>query len=107
MIKCLKDLPTEVFQKILCKGFYYIKGDSIYWESNAVFIGNGYHDCMVRTHFLDFEHDGDRILKDAHYWDWAEKEDIFDFCTYGKTWCVDRVVLEGILSDCKTGNEIC
>lgn len=99
MIKCSKDLPIEVFQEILYDGFYYIHNGDIYWEPNAIFIGNGYHDYMIRTHFLESKFDGDKILKDAHYWDWAEKEDVFDFADYGKIWCVDRKILEDNLND--------
>lgn len=88
-IKSSKDLPFEIFQRILYKGFYYKTPKGIYWESNAVFIGNGYYDHMVKTYPLgcpEFPKGGGFAIKDQHYWDWGQRSDVFSFEDYGVTW---------------------
>lgn len=30
-------LPIETFRKIIYNGFYYIKNNEIFWETNAIF----------------------------------------------------------------------
>ncbi len=88
-------VSIETFIKIITDGFYYKKGKDVFWESNAVFIGNGYcrhSNSMVKTHFLysEFDHDNQKSIADQHYWDWAKKEDVFNFEDYGKTWSINR-----------------
>lgn len=87
-------LKIKEFKQILYNGFYYIYKNDIYFENNAIFIGNGYHDYMIKTHYLKSKYDNDKILKDSHYFDWAKKEDIWDFTDYGKTWHIDKRYLE-------------
>lgn len=89
-------LPIETFRKIIYNGFYYIKNNLIFWESNAIFIGNGYSDQMVKTrpfpcYLLPESVEG---YKDAHYWDWGNKDEVWEFKDYGKTWSIDREELE-------------
>lgn len=93
-------LPIETFRKIIYNGFYYIKNNAIFWETNAIFIGNGYSDQMVKTHPVPgFPKAGE--FEDAHYWDWGNKDEVWEFKDYGKTWSIDREELEKILKETK------
>lgn len=97
LFKSSKDIPIEDFQKILYNGFYYKRNNKIYWESAAIFIGNGYSDHMVKTYPLgipEFANGDGFATKDQHYWDWGRKEDVWDFSDYGITWSVRREDLE-------------
>lgn len=89
--KSSKDIPIEDFQKILQEGFWYKESKNIYYERNAIFIGNGYQDHMVRTHpqgVPEFANGDGPITKDQHYWDWDKRGDVFSFEGYGITWSV-------------------
>lgn len=87
-------------KKILYDGFYHIRYDkSICWEPNAVFIGNGYHDYMIKTHPCNITK-GD----DSHYFNWKDEDHIWDFGDYGLWWSVNREDLENNLKE--SNNEI-
>ena len=89
--KSSKDIPIEDFQKILQEGFWYKESKNIYYERNAIFIGNGHRDHMVRTHpqgVPEFANGDGPITKDQHYWDWDKRGDVFSFEGYGITWSV-------------------
>lgn len=97
-------VTMEIFIEIITNGFYYKQRKEIYWCSNAIFIGNGYSphtNSMVETHFLGSKQDPktNEYIEDSHYWDWAKKEDVFNFEDYGKTWSVNREDLEGNTND--------
>lgn len=92
--KCSRDLPPEDFHKILYDGFYYKEGKEIYYERNAIFIGNGFCDRMIRTHFLHSQWSGELLLEDSHFFDWAKRDDVWKFDDYGVTWSVRREDLE-------------
>ncbi len=92
-------VSMETFIQILKDGFYYKQGKEIYYQRNAIFIGNGYSphsNHMVATHFLDAQYDPEtnENITDQHYWDWKRKEDVFCFEDYGKTWSLNREELE-------------
>lgn len=94
-------VSIETFISIITDGFYYKEGKNIYYQRNAIFIGNGYSphsNSMVTTHFLSSEYDEENKIqiKDQHYWDWARKEDVFNFEDYGKTWALTREELEKV-----------
>ena len=83
-------ISIDKFIKIITKGFYYKKGKEIYWQSNAVFIGNGYcphSNSMVATHYYvnDIEKSNNHE-EDYHFWDWKERDAVFNFEDYGRTW---------------------
>lgn len=87
------DIPVEDFQKILYEGFWYEEGKNAYYERNAIFIGNGYQDHMVRTHpqgIPEFADGDGPATKDRHYWDWGKRDGVFSFEDYGITWSVRR-----------------
>lgn len=93
-------ISIDKFISIITNGFYYREGNEIYWQSNAIFIGNGYcphSNSMVNTHHLRSEYDREdkKQITDSHYWDWARKEDVFNFEDYGKTWASTREELMG------------
>ncbi len=92
-------MSLETFANILTQGFYYKEGKNIYFQRNAIFVGNGYcphSNSMVATHYLSSEYDEKtrKNIKDQHYWDWCRKEDVFNFKDYGKTWSFYREELE-------------
>ena len=92
--KTSRDLPPEIFRKILYNGFYYKEDGKIYYERNAVFIGNGFCDQMIRTHYLHSEQNGEIFLEDSHFFDWARREDVWKFDDYGVTWSVNEEELK-------------
>lgn len=99
-------MPLETFMNIITEGFYYKSGKDIYYQRNAIFIGNGYcphSNSMVTTHYLasDYDSETQTKLKDQHYWDWARKEDVFNFQDYGKTWSLNREDLEKGETECQ------
>lgn len=94
-------VDIETFIEIITDGFYYIKDNDIYWcGNNAIYIGNGYSNSMVKTHHTIFDINKVTTHKeDCHYWDWKKKGDVFDFKDYGKTWSVNREDLEKVVGN--------
>ena len=88
-------VDEKTFYSILFHGFYYYdeKSDDIYWESNAVFIGNGEcpHSCNMISTFP--------LSMDAHAFDWTKEDKVFNFENYGKTWSINEDDLKHLLKN--------